>query len=73
MEKLYTIAEVAEHLRMSRAGVMNLVSRGQLPAVHVPGETPKRWARVLIAERDLLDILERWKNRGKKPSTLPQD
>lgn len=62
MERLYTIAEVAAHLRMSRAGVMNLVSRGQLPAVHVPGETPKRWARVLITEHDLLEHVERWKN-----------
>jgi len=58
--KLYTVKETADLLRMSRAGVMNLISRGQLPAVKIPGPTPKRPGRVLVCETVLAEYLERW-------------
>ena len=58
--KLYTVKETAAILRMSRPGVMNLIARGQLPAVRVPGPTPKRPGRILISEITLAEYLERW-------------
>lgn len=60
--KLYTIKEVADILRMSRSGVMNLIARGQLLSVQVPGPTPKRPGRVLVDEQDLCKSIQRWKN-----------
>jgi len=35
---------------------------GQVPAIEVPGPTPKRPGRVLVDEGDLSEYLERWKN-----------
>lgn len=58
--KLYTVKETADILRMSRPGVMNLIARGQLPAVKVPGPTPKRPGRVLVSETVLAEYVERW-------------
>jgi len=66
LPKLYTIRETAEILRMSRAGVMNLIARGQLPSVQVPGPTPKRPGRILVDENDLAEYVERWKNGNGK-------
>jgi excisionase family DNA binding protein len=58
--KLYTVKETADTLRMSRAGVMNLIARGQLPAVRVPGPKPNRPGRVLVSETVLAEYVERW-------------
>ena len=60
--KLLTVKEVSTTLRMSRNGVLNLIARGQLPAVRVPGARPERPGRVLVDEEDLCEYINRWKN-----------
>jgi len=60
--KLYTLREVSEILRLSKGATLNLLHRKQLPAVKVPGLTPRRPARLLVDEQDLCEYVERWKN-----------
>jgi hypothetical protein len=60
IEKNYTLRETAAILRMSEAGVRNLIARKQLPAIKVPGPSQKRPGRVLVSETILAEYLERW-------------
>lgn len=50
---LLTVREVASHLRVNRAYVYGLISRGELPAVHV-GSTKVRLATLeqFVKERE---------------------
>jgi len=62
LPKLYTVRETAEIFRISRAGIMNPVARGQLPSVQTPGPTPKPPQRMPIDEKDVTERIERsWK------------
>ncbi len=62
---LLTVKEVAERLRASRGYVMSLIYRRQLPAVRLPGETPRRSGRVLVREQALCEFLERCEGDGR--------
>lgn len=68
--RLLTVKEAAAALRMSRNGVINLIARGQLPGIRVPGGGFRRPARVLIDEQDLNEYIERWKKDNGKSVTV---
>lgn len=51
---LFTVAEAAEHLRLSQAAIYEMVRRGQLPAVRVG---PRKGA-IRIRASDLESCLE---------------
>lgn len=68
--RLLTVKEAAAALRMSRNGVMNLIARGQLPSVQVPGGGIRRPARVLIDEEDLSEYITKWKKGAGKSVTV---
>ncbi len=68
--KLLTVKEAAAALRMSRNGVMNLIARGQLPSVQVPGGGLRRPARVLIDKDDLCEYIGKWKKGDGKSVTV---
>ncbi len=67
---LLTVKETALALRMSRNGVVNLIARGQLPSVQVPGAGHRRPARVLIDEEDLREYITKWKKGNEKSVTV---
>jgi excisionase family DNA binding protein len=68
--RLLTVKEAAAALRMSRNGVMNLIARGQLPSVQVPGGGLRRPARVLIDKDDLCEYIGKWKEGDGKSVTV---
>jgi excisionase family DNA binding protein len=68
--RLLTVKEAAAALRMSRNGVMNLIARGQLPSVQVPGGGLRRPARVLIDKDDLCEYIGKWKKGDGKSVTV---
>jgi hypothetical protein len=49
---------------------MNLIARGQLPSVQVPGGGIRRPARVLIDEEDLSEYITKWKKGAGKSVTV---
>jgi excisionase family DNA binding protein len=68
--RLLTVKEAAAALRMSRNGVMNLIARGQLPSVQVPGGGLRRPARVLVDKDDLCEYIGKWKQGDGKSVTV---
>jgi excisionase family DNA binding protein len=68
--RLLTVKEAAAALRMSQNGVMNLIARGQLPSVQVPGGGLRRPARVLIDKGDLCEYIGKWKKGDGKSVTV---
>jgi len=68
--RLLTVKEAAAALRMSRNGVMDLIARGQLPSVQVPGGGLRRPARVLIDKDDLCEYIGKWKKGDGKSVTV---
>jgi len=65
-----TIKEAAAALRMSQNGVMNLIARGQLPGVRLPGGGFRRPVRLFIDEEDVNEYIERWKKQDEKSVTV---
>ena len=56
---LRTLDYVAERLGLSYWGARDLVQRGYLPAIRLPGRRPdKNLRRILIDERDLEKFIE---------------
>jgi len=55
--RLLTVKEAARVLRLSRNGLLRLISRGELRAIRYTG-TRKRAAKIVIREQDLLAFLD---------------
>lgn len=57
MEKVYTIAEVAEYLKISEGTVYKLMRTGKLPTIKILGNTR-------IKESDLVKLVHKDAERG---------
>jgi excisionase family DNA binding protein len=59
-ERPLTVKETAARLACSPDHVLNMIARGDLPAVRVPG-LGKRAARVLVLPADLAAAMQAWR------------
>jgi excisionase family DNA binding protein len=62
LERLLTVAEVAEYLRLSKAQVYAMIARKEIPAIRISER------RIVVSENDLV----RWvqKQKSNDPSQL---
>lgn len=61
MDKIYTVPEVAQYLRMSKAKIYALVQRGEIPSI-------KLGRNVRIRESDLLAWIESQVKKSELPA-----
>jgi excisionase family DNA binding protein len=62
LERLMTVTEVADYLRLSKSQVYAMISQRKLPCIRISER------RVVVSEKDLLEWVQ--KQRGMEPSQL---
>ena len=59
-----TVVQAARQIGVSNDFLLELIRRGQFPAVRVPGTGRRATGRLLILKRDVTAALHRWRDGG---------